>query len=381
MTVSIQQIVQRIEKAAPKSWAENWDNVGLLVGDGTTRVSKVLIALDGTLEVVEEAAERGAQLIIAHHPLLFKPLKNLRADNPNAEVPIRLLQRNIAYYAAHTNLDQSELSSSWTIGQELGLQDMEILAVGGQEALCKLAVFVPATAMEKVRQALVQAGAGAGVTDGPQSQSYAECFFAGEGTGMFRALAGANPFTGNIGELTKVPEIRLESILPQRSIERAIRALRRAHPYEEPAYDIIPLANQGKKYGYGVIGRLGRRLRLSEVAAKLRDSFVAEEPSLSCLRLAGNPEREIGKIAIVNGSGGSFLAKAVFQGADLLISGDIDHHTALDALAVGISVADLGHYCSEAPMMSTLCAYLQNDPALKQIEFMISKVKTNPWRN
>lgn len=377
MSVSISTIAQIIEKAAPKAWAEDWDNVGLLVGSGAKPVERILLALDGTMEVVEEAKACGAQLIAAHHPIMFRPLKNLREDNPAAEVPLRLLKYDIAYYAAHTNLDQSVFSSSLTIGRDLGLVGMEWLSPTGQEPLVKLVVFVPAAEAESLRQALVKAGFGEGITDGPQSDYYSESFFQTKGEGMFRPLPGAKPAIGRIGELTRVEEVRLETIIPERLKEKAVRAMRKAHPYEEPAFDLIPLQNTGRSRGYGAIGKLPEPDTLANVWGKLRGLLKTSQ--IGGLRLAGDMEKEIRKVAIVNGSGGSFVPKALFKGADLLITGDVDHHAVLDALQGGMAIADIGHFVSEMPMIYALKNLLKDEKILKDLEIIISTWNKVPW--
>lgn len=383
MPVSVGLIAQTIEKIAPKSWAEDWDNVGLLVGNFSTPVERVLLSLDGTLDVLQEAKERGAQLIVAHHPILFRPLKNLRSDNQAAQLPIQLIQSGIAYYAAHTNLDQSSYSSSWTLGTSLGLQKMDYLSQTASERLVKLVTYVPQTHAEVVRQALVTAGVGEGITDGPHGENYSECFFATEGIGMFRPLVGANPTIGELGKLTCVEETRLESLLPERLIDRAVKALKKAHPYEEPAFDLIPLQNNGRPRGYGIVGYLGQPETLGalwknvlESLRKLAPVQMKQDPGM---RMTGNLDREICKVAILNGSGGSFIPKALFKGADLLITGDVDHHGALDALEAGMSVMDIGHFWSEVPMIKTLAEFLKAEKGLSEVEFLMSENIQSPW--
>lgn len=280
MAVTAELVAQVIEKIAPKSWAEDWDNVGLLVGKGSTPIERILITLDGTLEVVEEAKAFGAQLIVAHHPIIFRPLKNLREDNAAAQVPLRLLQHQIGYYTTHTNLDQSIFSSSRALGEILGLKDMKIL--------------------------------------------------------------------------------------------------------EEPAYDLIPLLNRGEKRGYGVSGYLPSPEKLGDVWKRflgcLRQPGVYAQPyDLAGVRLAGSLENTVRKVAIVNGSGARFVQKALFKGADLLITGDVDHHAALDALAGGMAVGDLGHFLSEAPMLQAMYHYLSTDKSLQGIEIRVSSINRSPW--
>ena len=254
MAVTVGQVEQLIEKIAPRSWAEDWDNPGLLIGSSAQKVNTILLSLDATKKVVEEAVAQKADLIVTHHPLLFKPLKNLRMDNPAAQLPLTILQQGIALYAAHTNLDQSELSSSLTLAKILDLNDVEFLEVTSSSKLIKIVTFVPEEYVETVRQALAAEGVGSAITRGEHSAFYSDCFYQSKGEGMFKALPGADPTIGNIGELTRVPEIRLESIVDERCLDRAVKALHKSHPYEEPAYDLIPLRNRGKIRGYGAIG-------------------------------------------------------------------------------------------------------------------------------
>ena len=279
MAVTVELVGQIIERIAPKWWAEDWDNVGLLVGDTAAPVERILLTLDGTLEIASEAKEFDAQLIVAHHPIMFKPLKNLRADNTAAQLPLLLWQHKIAYYAAHTNLDQSILSSSRALGDVLGLTDMKALA--------------------------------------------------------------------------------------------------------EPSEDRAYLPGQDR-LGYGVIGYLPKPEKLGvvwkEFISCLEQLGACSLPeNRSGARLAGDAEKMVRKVAIVNGSGTSFLSKALFKGADLLITGDVDHHTALEAMDIGVAIADLGHFWSEAPMMHALYHYLTAEKQLHNVEIRVSAKNRSPW--
>lgn len=285
MAVTIGQVAQLIEKMAPRSWAEEWDNVGLLVGCNSTPVERILIALDGTLEVIEEAKEFGAQLVVAHHPIMFRPLKNLRSDNAAARIPLSLLNHQIAYYAAHTNLDQSSLSSSRTLGELLGLKEMKLLE----------------------EQA----------TDSNAHYSSSNSFEEARGYGV-------------IGYLEH-PEML--GVIWQGFLDRLKKSKLYAHPY-----------------------------------------------TLTGIRLAGSLQKEVRKVAIVNGSGGRFVPKALFKGADLLITGDVDHHAVLDALEGGMAVGDLGHFLSEAPMLQALYHSLSSEKSLQGIEIKVSAMNSSPWQ-
>ena len=260
---------------------------------------------------------------------------------------------------------------------------MDYLSLTESERLIKLVTYVPQTHAEVVRQALITAGVGEGVTDGPHGPNYSECFFATEGIGMFRPLEGATPSIGELGTLTRVEETRLESLIPERLIDRAVKALKKAHPYEEPVFDLIPLRNSGRPRGYGVVGYLGQSEKLGVLQRKVLESLktlapedMKQEPTI---RVAGNPDRVIRKIAIVNGSGGSFIQKALFKGADLLITGDVDHHGALDALEAGLAVMDIGHFWGEVPMIKTLAEVLKAEKGLAEVEFLMSQSMRSPW--
>ncbi|MDR1961129.1 MAG: Nif3-like dinuclear metal center hexameric protein [Gracilibacteraceae bacterium] len=379
MAVSVGLIEQLLEVPAPKAWAESWDNPGLLVGDGAAPVSKILIALDGVPAVADEAAALGAELIVAHHPLIFQPLRNLRSDNAAALVPLRLARQGIAYLAVHTNLDQSPLSSSLALGRTLSLRETDFLETTGAETVFKLVVYVPPAQAEAVRQALAGAGAGAGLTGGPHSEAYAECFFQAEGEGSFRPLPGATPFAGRVGELARVAETRLESSVTEKNLSPALRALRRVHPYEEPAFDIIPLRQEGKKRGYGLIGRLPAAVPLEDVRAGFmaglaeNSSLWAHPYDLSVIRWFGEAKKPVRRIAVSNGSGNSLAGRALARGADLFVTGELDYHHRLDCLARGMAVAEMGHFLSEVPMLPALADYLRGQKELAGVEIAISR--------
>jgi len=392
MAVSVGLVEQLIEKIAPRSWAEEWDNVGLLVGASSQKVEKILLTLDVTSDVIAEAVEKEARLIIGHHPLMFKPLKNLRMDNQAALMPLNLFKNGISFYAAHTNLDQSSLAASATFARILKLEQAEYLEVTSEEKLVKIVTFIPEEHVEQVRQTLAAEGVGAAVTDGVHSENYVDCFYQTKGEGMFRALEGADPAIGRIGELTRVAEIKLESIVAEKSLERAVRALRKAHPYEEPAYDLIPLKNKGKKRGYGLIGYLPEPRTLGEIweqfLAALKNNadgtgsrIFPDTYDFSAVRLAGDMDKKIEKVAIANGSGSSFVQKAIFKGADLFITGDVDYHGVLESLEAGMAVAELGHFLSEIPMIQSLYEYLSKDKAMQGVEILISSKNKVPWVN
>ncbi|MDR2736774.1 MAG: Nif3-like dinuclear metal center hexameric protein [Gracilibacteraceae bacterium] len=381
MAVSVGSIAQAVEEKAPRSWAEEWDNAGLLVGSYAQQVDKVLMVLDGTQEVVEEAVEVGAQLIMAHHPLMLKPLQNLRKDNRQARLPLALLQNHIAYYAAHTNLDQSEFSSSLNLANLAGVIQPELLSETAEQVY-KIATFVPVADAETLRLSLARAGVGKGFASGAHGECYEECFFQVQGQGMFRAAEGADPAVGQVGELTRVEETRLESIVTERNLKRAVRVLLQEHPYEEPAYDVIRQETPGQSHGYGAVGELLEPMPLGvfweEFLRKLPGLF-AQDYDLSAVRVTGDMRQRIRKIAVANGSAGSMLPKALARGADLFITGDLSYHQVLDALEEGMAVIELGHFLSEIPMIQSLRDYLAVRKEMSQVEWVISQKNKGLW--
>lgn len=369
MSVPCQVIMSAVEKVAPRYLAEEWDNVGLLLGNPSQSVERVLVTLDCTQAVVDEAIAEKADLILAHHPLIFKPLKQVRSDLP-AQKPIAdLLRHNIMFYAAHTNLDSCALSGSVILAEMLGLQEQDYLLPGYKEQLFKVVVFVPQEYSLKVREAMAKAGAGC-------SGNYDTCFFQALGTGTFRPLPGAQPFIGQIGKTEEVGEARLETITTAHDLDRVIRAMLKAHPYEVPAYDILPTQNPGPQFGIGRIGSLPEEEPLGNIVEKI-NQFLG----LNKIQVAGDLDKKIKKAAVSTGSGGSLIKKAAFKGAGVLIAGDISHHEALDALAEGMAIIDPGHYATEWFMVENLMNHLVKvmQANKKPIEFKLSTINTNPF--
>ncbi len=367
MLAKIAQIMQIIEGLAPKRLAEDWDNTGLQVGDPAAEVRTVMVALDLTGEVLEEALKKGANLVVCHHPVIFKGLKNLRMDLPLGQRLARAVQGGVAVYAAHTNLDAAGGVND-ALAAELGLTGTEPLGDGYTDKLYKIVVFIPLGHQDQVRQALAEAGAGF-------IGNYSHCSFEIPGTGTFLPLDGANPFIGKPGNLERVEEVRVETIVPESRLWRAVRAMIRAHPYEEPAYDIYPLANQGQSFGLGRVGRLDPPLSLADLARLVRDRLRP-----AALRICGDPGREIKKVAVCGGSGAALIGRAAAVGADCLVTGDIKHHEALEAQDTGLALIDAGHYATEAVILPVLADRLRSEiSALKlKTSVLVTEVGSDP---
>ena len=346
MSVKCQVIINAMERLAPKYLAEEWDNVGLLMGDPAQTVTKMLITLDITKEVARQAIHDGIDMIITHHPLLFKAINNIRTDLPQGQLLASLLKANIAVYAAHTNLDIASGGVNDVLSLKLDLQDTEPLAVSYTEKLCKLVVFVPRTHMEVVRKAITEAGAG-------HLGNYSHCTFSTTGTGSFLPLDAAQPYIGSHGIVEYVEEARIETIMPEKISRRVIRAMLKIHPYEEVAYDLYQLINSGDSLGLGRVGKLRAPIALAEFITQVKIILGIEY-----VRVTGPIDKIVKKVAVCGGSGAGFINKAAFAGADVFITGDVKYHEAQEALTAGIAVIDAGHFATEQPVVDALAEYL-----------------------
>lgn len=328
-------IIQWMEQIAPKSLAVPDDRIGLQLGSLRTEVSHVLVALDVTEEVVEEAIQLGAKLIIAHHAIIFRPLKDLQTDTSAGRLYEKLIKHDIAVYISHTNYDVAEGGMNDLMAEALGLQEVKVLEKLHEDRLMKLVVFVPVSHVEQVRSAMLDVGAG-------WIGDYSHCSFLTQGTGTFKPLEGSNPFIGQHGKMEEVDEVRLETVVPQSIKSRVVRAMLKAHPYEEVAYDLYPLAIEGRQSGLGRVGKLEQAVKLREVAELVKERFDVPH-----VRVVGPLDREIKKVAVLGGSGSRYVKHALFHGADVLVTGDIDYHTAHDALAAGMCIIDPGHHAEK----------------------------------
>jgi len=346
MSVKCQVIIDVMEGLAPKYLAESWDNVGLLLGNPAQEISKLLITLDVTQDVVAQAVHDHIDMIITHHPILFKAVNNIRTDLPQGQLIANLLKANIAVYAAHTNLDIATGGVNDILASKLNLQETEPLAVSYTEKLCKLVVFVPSTHMEVVRRAISEVGAG-------HVGNYSHCTFAAKGIGSFLPLDGTQPFIGCNGVVEYVGEDRLETIVPEKMMRRVLKAMLKVHPYEEVAYDLYELANSGRSLGLGRIGKLIAPMPLSEFIIQVKMVL-----GLEYINVAGPQDKIVKKVAVCGGSGAGFIKKAAFAGADVFITGDVKYHEAQDALVAGIVVIDAGHFATEEPVVPFLAEYL-----------------------
>jgi len=335
-----------MDKLAPRYLAENWDNVGLLLGSPAQKVTNILVTLDVTKEVVDQAIKDSVDLIITHHPLIFKPLTKIRTDLPQGQVLASLLKANIAVYAAHTNLDSAMGGVNDILADKLNLEEIQPLAIRYTEKMYKLVVFVPETHLEVVRRAITEAGGG-------HIGNYSHCTFAGKGVGSFLPLEGAEPFIGKVGTLEYAEECRLETIIPEKVSRRVLKAMLKAHPYEEVAYDMYQLLNSEKGFGLGRIGKVTSPMTVMDFVTHVKKAL-----QIDYVRVSGALDKIIKKVAVCGGSGASLLHKATFAGADVLLTGDVKYHEAQESLGADIVIIDAGHFATEQPVLPYVAQYL-----------------------
>ncbi len=325
------EVIQAFEQFSPKKLAMEGDKVGLQIGTLNKSVSSVMIALDVLDEVVDEAIEKKVDLIIAHHPLIYRPLQKIDIDQAAGRLIEKLIKHDIAVYAAHTNLDVAKGGVNDWLAEALQLKNTKVLVPTHVVKLKKLAVFVPREAEEKMRTALGNAGAG-------HIGNYSHCTFSSEGTGSFKPEEGTNPYIGSTGKLENVQEVKIETVFTEDQEKKVIQAMLKAHPYEEPAYDIYDLAVKGEELGLGRIGELDKEMTLESFAR-----FVKEAFDVKGLRYVGNPEDKVKKVAVLGGDGNKYIMAAKYQGADVYVTGDMYYHTAHDSMMLGLNIVDPGH--------------------------------------
>ncbi|MDN4074787.1 Nif3-like dinuclear metal center hexameric protein [Fictibacillus terranigra] len=363
-----QSVIAELNTLAPKHLAEEGDPIGLQVGNLNKPVKKVMIALDVLEEVVDEAIETGAELIIAHHPMIYRPLKKIDLSMPQGRIIEKLIKNDIAVYAAHTNLDVAKGGVNDWLAQALGLEQTEVLKGTREVSLVKLAVYVPEDYADTVRVAMSAAGAG-------HIGQYSHCTFNTTGEGTFKPLEGTKPFIGTQGQIERVKEIKVETVISEDLVKPVVSSMKKAHPYEEVAYDLYQLENQGETLGIGKIGRLAREMSFEQFIQHVKETL--DVPSLRAVKGHSGPIR---KVAVVGGDGNKFISAAIMKGADVLVTGDMYYHNAHDAQAAGLSIIDPGHNV-EKIMKRGLCEYLTDEMKRKgyATEFFSSEVHTDPF--
>ena len=366
----IADVAATIESWAPRASAQSYDNVGLQIGDPTRTVTKAVIALDATPAVVDEAIAVGAELIITHHPLIFRPLTSITPATFVSSVALRIAENGIALYAAHTNLDAANGGVSFALADKLGLRDVRFLSQS-KDNLVKLVTFVPDEQIAAVRAALAEAGAGV-------IGAYRACSFSTPGTGTFQAESHAEPALGAAGgPLERVAELRLEVQLERWLLDGVVQKLRSVHPYEEVAYDVYAVEQSSTNVGLGAVGELDHATTLSSFLERVCSSLGA-----GSLRFVGDTAATVQRIAVCGGSGSDLVAAALAAGADAFVTADVTYHRFFDVLDIAaiprMALIDAGHYETEAMIESALAKWLQDRFPL--VHWSTSTTKSSPVR-
>jgi dinuclear metal center YbgI/SA1388 family protein len=339
-SLRIADLARVMNEVAPLGAAEEWDNVGLLVGDASGSLSHLLLAIDMTREVVAEAQRKGCEAIVSYHPPIFGGLKRLVAPSPSYEAA----RAGLAVYSPHTALDAAKGGTNDILADVLGMKDrtpLRVAGAGAAERKLKLVTFVPAENVAAVSQAVFAAGAG-------HIGNYSSCSFRAPGTGTFLGEEGANPVVGKAGRLEDAPELRLETIVPESVLPDVVRALRASHPYEEPAFDLVPLAAEPRGVGQGRVGTVDA-VSVGTVADRLKAALGVQH-----VMVVGALDRRVERVGLCVGSGGELLSDAIAAKADLFVTGELRHHDALRAQAAGIVVICTLHSTSERIALNAL---------------------------
>jgi dinuclear metal center YbgI/SA1388 family protein len=364
---SVADVAAWIDRFAPARLAEPWDNVGLLWGDPQASVTRMMTCLSVTPSTAAEAVAERAELVVTHHPVLFRPAKSIRADTPDGGVLWTLGRAGVAIVSPHTALDNTEGGINDGLAWRLGLVDVEPLRPSPARPTFKVVVFAPEDDREKVLAAAFAAGAG-------QIGNYEECSFSSRGVGSFFGAEGANPTVGRAGRRETVDEWRVEIICPGDRLASVLAAIRSSHSYEEPAIDVYHLHAQAGGPGVGRLGRLPAPEPLNLLASRVARVLNAPD-----VRFAGEPGRAVARVAIACGAGDEFVPDAARGGADALLTGEARFHRALEAAALGIGLVVAGHHQSERPGVEDLSDRLAQ--AFPHLAVWTSRRESDPWQS
>ncbi|WP_416336206.1 Nif3-like dinuclear metal center hexameric protein [Chishuiella changwenlii] len=360
--IHVKDVAQAIEEIAPLAYAEDFDNVGLLVGDYNEQVTGILVTLDTTPEVVEEAIEKNCNLIVSFHPIIFSGLKKLNGKNYVEKAVMKAIKNGINIYATHTALDNSRVGVNFKISEQLKLFNTKIL-IPKANIIKQLITYVPTEHAEVLKNALYDAGAG-------RIGNYDSCGFSLEGKGNFRPMGGSNPFIGKVGELVTEDETRIEVVMPQHLEGAIIKALYANHLYEEIAYSTFTLNNQNPYIGIGMVGDLEEEMNEQDFFA-----YLKQEMNTPFIRHSKLLNKKIKKVAVLGGSGAFGIKNAIAANADVYITADLKYHDFFTA-ENKLVLADIGHFESEQFTKNLITSFLKE----KFTNFVVfnSGINTNP---
>ncbi|MDY6791018.1 MAG: Nif3-like dinuclear metal center hexameric protein [Thermodesulfobacteriota bacterium] len=356
MSATVADIIQAMETIAPGGLAEKWDNVGLQVGRKSWPVKKVWVSLDPALEVVANACQNDADLLITHHPLIFKPLRSVDFATPTGAIIRMAAERKMAIFSAHTNLDIVAEGLNDALAELVGLKRTNVLCQAVKEEKIKLVIYVPEEYEKKILDVIFQTKAG-------KIGEYSACTFRNRGEGTFRPGSMATPFIGSPGEISAANEIRIETVVQKDDLSDVIESVRSHHPYETMAYDVYPLLALKGRNGIGRVGEFDEDIELKTLALRIKEKL-----RLKYVKISGDHQLPVKSAAICTGSGSDMMKYFLSSGAQVYISGDLKYHDARDAQAANLGIIDIGHYASE---------YLMIDMVVKRLQKKLSKAGLN----
>jgi dinuclear metal center YbgI/SA1388 family protein len=360
--MKIKEIVSALDRFAPLPLQDGFDNAGLQIGLTEAEATGALLCLDVTEAVLDEAIALGCNLVISHHPLIFKGYKSITGKDYVERCILKAIRNDMVLYAAHTNLDNAKGGVNYKIAEKIGLKHLQVLEPK-RNSLLKLVTFVPTEQAERVRKALFAAGCG-------NIGGYDSCSYNLKGEGTFRAGENTHPFCGSIGELHREEEVRIETILPSYKKGEVVRALLSAHPYEEPAFDLYPLENEWTQAGAGIVGELETPETGLEFLKRIKKIFEVE-----CVKHNRLTGREIQKVALCGGAGAFLIPQAIRSGADIFITGEIKYHDYFGH-EDEILLAEIGHYESEQYTKEIFYSIIRD--LFPNFALHLSKINTNP---
>jgi dinuclear metal center YbgI/SA1388 family protein len=350
---TLSSLASAVDELAPFSLAESWDNVGLQIGDPSSRVRRVMTCLELTEPTLAEAKRHRVNAVVSHHPLIFRPLKTILDSRPPERLAAELIRARIGLVVAHTNLDSARWGTNQVLAERCGLRITGPLDPRELPAQFKFVIFTPEGHEAKIIDAIARGGGGV-------IGAYTHCTFRTPGTGTFLGGEGANPFIGKAGQFEQAAEFRIEALVPPAARASVLREVLAVHPYEEPAYEFYVLGGEFKGYGLGCIAELDAPETAGSLARRIKRKL-----KLKFARISGPSDRKVRRIAICTGSGGSLLARAAALRADALLTGEANYHAGIEAHQRGIAMIEIGHYESEQIVAEPLAKKLSEMPALK----------------
>ena len=363
--MKLNDLIKKIENKYPLNLAYDWDNVGLLVGDFDSEVKKILVTLEANEAVIEEAIKKQVDLIVTHHPFIFRKMKKINTRDLKGRLIHKLIKNDIALYSMHTNFDIAFDGLNDYFMEVMGFENSKILDVTNTENLYKVAVYVPKTHEMEVRKSLGDAGAG-------YIGNYSNCTFNTQGIGTFKPEDNANPFIGEVGIIEEVEEVKIETIVPQKILQKTIDKMIKAHPYEEVAYDIYKLENKGQAVGLGRYSSLNKEMTLEGLCENIKSKL-----NMTHIRVVGKLDRKIKKVAVVTGAGSDMVSLSKSKNCDVIITGDVKYHEAQDAIDMGMSIIDCGHFDTENIFKDVMKRFLDS---IEEVETIRSEIYLNPFK-